>query len=131
MARKRVNTTIDTMIGIDTEIIGNLGFTGGLHIDNKVKSNIFNDDENALLTISDTGVVEGNIKVNRILLNGTIRGDAYALNKIELSSRARVFGNVYYNLIEMGMGAEVNGQLIRKVESNEPKKILRLEETIE
>ncbi|MDH5231906.1 MAG: polymer-forming cytoskeletal protein [Gammaproteobacteria bacterium] len=131
MARKRVNTTIDTMIGIDTEIIGNLGFTGGLHIDGKVKGNIFSDDENALLTISDTGVVEGNIKVNRILLNGTIRGDAYALNKIELSSRARVFGNVYYNLIEMGMGAEVNGQLIRKVESNEPKKILRLEETIE
>ena len=32
---------------------------------------------------------------------------------IELASSARVEGDVYYALIEMAMGAEVNGKLVR------------------
>jgi cytoskeletal protein CcmA (bactofilin family) len=39
---------------------------------------------------------------------------------VELASSARVEGNVYYALIEMAMGAEVNGKLVRIVEESRP-----------
>jgi cytoskeletal protein CcmA (bactofilin family) len=45
-------------------------------------------------------------------LSGEVIGDVYALKHIELAPNARVTGNVYYNLIEMAGGAEVNGSLI-------------------
>jgi len=35
-----------------------------------------------------------------------------------LAALARVHGNVYYTLIEMAMGAEVNGKLLHEAESN-------------
>jgi cytoskeletal protein CcmA (bactofilin family) len=43
------------------------------------------------------------------------------VNHIELAPQARVKGNVYYSLIEMAMGAEVNGSLVHRSESEPPK----------
>jgi len=56
------------------------------------------------------------VRVPHIILNGLVRGDVYANEHVELASSARVEGNVYYALIEMAMGAEVNGKLVRIVE---------------
>ena len=36
--------------------------------------------------------------------------------RIELAAKARVDGDVFYKLIEMAMGAEVNGSLVHKAE---------------
>ena len=41
---------------------------------------------------------------------------------MELAANARVTGNVYYCLLEMAMGAEVNGNLLRTDE--EPDRLL-------
>jgi cytoskeletal protein CcmA (bactofilin family) len=51
------------------------------------------------------------------LLNGTVKGDVDASQRVELGSKARVVGNVQYKLIEMAIGAEVNGKLIHTSES--------------
>jgi cytoskeletal protein CcmA (bactofilin family) len=55
--------------------------------------------------------------VHNIVLNGEVLGDVHAFEHIELAAAARVTGNVYYNLIEMAMGAEVNGSLVHRVEA--------------
>jgi cytoskeletal protein CcmA (bactofilin family) len=55
--------------------------------------------------------------VPNVLLNGTIKGDVKATKRVELGSNARVVGNVQYNLIEMAIGAEVNGKLIHESEA--------------
>ena len=51
---------------------------------------------------------------NDPLLNGTVKGDILAHDRVELGATARVTGNVYYALIEMEMGAEINGKLIHE-----------------
>jgi len=107
----------DTLISIETKIQGNLNFTGVLYVDGYVKGDINADElENSLLTIGQNGVVEGEINVPHIMIFGRVKGDVHAFEHVELMSDARVEGNVYYKLIEMAMGAEVNGQMVHQEE---------------
>ena len=71
----------------------------------------------ALLALGDQGVIEGEVSVTNVVLHGRIQGDVHAAERIELAANARVAGNVYYSLIEMAMGAEVNGQLVHRSET--------------
>jgi cytoskeletal protein CcmA (bactofilin family) len=89
-----------------------------LHIDGKIIGNVIASDDKALLTLSENGVIEGNVNVPFIVLNGKVSGDVHAGERIELAAQAQVIGNVYYNLIEMAMGAEVNGSLVHSAEKD-------------
>ncbi|HSN70317.1 MAG TPA: polymer-forming cytoskeletal protein [Steroidobacteraceae bacterium] len=110
---RRKTGTIDTLIGSGTRIIGDVQFTGGLHLDGHVKGNVdAPPGSGATLSVSDGGVVEGGVAVPNVVLNGTVKGDILAQERVELGMTARVDGNVYYGIIEMAMGAEINGKLI-------------------
>jgi cytoskeletal protein CcmA (bactofilin family) len=111
--RKKKVTQIDSLIGQGTVINGDVEFSGGLHIDGLVKGNILaGDDSGSILTLSEQGSVEGEVRVPNVVINGTVKGNVYADEHVELALNARIVGNVYYNLIEMAMGAEVNGSLV-------------------
>lgn len=122
MARKRFKAPkVSTVIGKDTEIIGDISFEGGVHLDGKVVGNVSGREGKASsITVSEQGRVEGDVRVDVLILNGTIVGDVYAGERVELASQARVTGTVYYRLLEMAMGAEVNGQLVHS-EEKEPR----------
>jgi cytoskeletal protein CcmA (bactofilin family) len=112
-SKKGISRRIDSLIGRSTKIMGDLDFTGGLLVDGQVLGNVTAiDDEYATMTISENGYVQGEIQIPNIIINGTVKGDVYASNHVELAKKARVFGNVYYHLFEMAMGAEVNGNLV-------------------
>ena len=112
-SKKGSSRRIDSLVGKTTKIIGDLDFTGGLLVDGKVVGNITaTDDDNATITISENGYVQGEIQIPNIIINGTVEGNVYASNHVELAKKAQVFGNVYYNLFEMAMGAAVNGNLV-------------------
>jgi cytoskeletal protein CcmA (bactofilin family) len=121
--RKLRTTKIDSLIGRHTESVGDLRFSGGLHVDGKVTGNVHADDDSgAVLTLSEHGIIEGDVRVPNVVLNGTVIGDVHARDQIELAANARITGNVYYTLIEMAMGAEVNGNLVhRGIEERGPK----------
>jgi cytoskeletal protein CcmA (bactofilin family) len=110
------NSEIDTLIGSGTELRGDVHFKDGLHIDGVVKGNVVAKGDSSMLTMSENGRIEGEVRVHNLVLNGSVEGDVYASEHIELAPAARVNGNVYYNLIEMAMGAEVNGNLVHKAE---------------
>lgn len=118
MASKKPKPTaqIDSLIGQNSEIRGDVVFKGGLHIDGKVKGNVIAEEGggDSILTLSDRGMVEGEVKVPNVVVNGTIIGDVHAMTHIEVATKARIHGNIYYSLIEMAMGAEVNGTLVHK-----------------
>ncbi|MDX2313721.1 MAG: polymer-forming cytoskeletal protein [Gammaproteobacteria bacterium] len=119
--RKKIRTTkIDTLIGSKSEILGDVRFSGGLHVDGTVKGNVVADeDDSSVLTLSEGGTIEGEVRVPNVVLNGTVIGDVHARQHIELASNARITGNVYYSLIEMAMGAELNGNLVHVAEESE------------
>ncbi|MGH8248245.1 MAG: bactofilin family protein [Gammaproteobacteria bacterium] len=111
--RKRRTTKIDTLIGQHSEVLGDIRFSGGLHIDGIIKGNVYaENDGHSMLSLSERGTIEGEVNVPFILLNGVVIGDVHSSEHVELSSKARITGNVYYNLIEMAIGAEVNGKLV-------------------
>jgi cytoskeletal protein CcmA (bactofilin family) len=109
---------ITTLIGPSTRVHGDVEFAGGCLVDGFVKGNVKSiDDEAAVLTISERGTVEGAVFVPNVMVNGTVRGDVSATHRVELGAKARVIGNVQYRLIEMAIGAEVNGKLIHESET--------------
>ena len=117
--KPKQNAKIDSLIGQNTEIRGDVVFSAGLHVDGKIKGNVISEEgKGSVLTLSERGVIEGEVKVANVVLNGTIIGDVHAMEHIELASEARVNGNVYYSLIEMAMGAEVNGNLVHRSEAD-------------
>lgn len=106
---------IDTLIGQNTEIRGDVVFSGGLHVDGTIKGNVLAEqDSSSVLSLSEHGRVEGEIRVPNIVLNGTVEGDVYASTHIELAAKAQITGNIYYAMIEMARGAEVNGNLVHR-----------------
>lgn len=108
---------IDSLIGQNTEIHGDVYFSGGLHIDGTVKGSVVAEKgDDSVLTLSERGTIEGEVKVPNVVVNGSVIGDVHATGHVELAAQARVHGNVYYSLIEMAMGAEVNGKLMHKLD---------------
>ena len=106
---------IDTLIGQGTEITGDISFSGGLHIDGIVRGNVKGEaDGTAMLILSEFGEVEGEINVPSMVLNGKVTGDVHSSIRVELAAKSRISGSVYYNLIEMAIGAEVNGKLVHR-----------------
>ncbi len=106
-------TKIETLIGHSIEVRGDIIFSGGLHIDGKIVGSVIAEEgTNSMLVLSEHGHIEGEVRVPFVVLNGEVIGDVYAAERVELSSKAQVNGNVYYNLLEMAMGAEVNGSLV-------------------
>ncbi|MDJ0761094.1 MAG: polymer-forming cytoskeletal protein [Woeseiaceae bacterium] len=119
--KKKLHNHIDTLVGSNTRISGDLHFTGGCHIDGAVNGSVSADPEShAALSISEDGQVDGGVSVPYVVLNGIVRGDVYANQRVELGATARVIGNVYYNLIEMAIGAEINGKLVHQPEGHVP-----------
>jgi cytoskeletal protein CcmA (bactofilin family) len=108
-------TNITTLISKATEITGDVHFSGALEVEGKVFGNIYaDDDSSAEVRVRECGLVKGEIQAPLIIINGMVEGDVYSSNHIELAAKARVHGNVYYHLIEMVMGSEVNGSLCHK-----------------
>ena len=106
---------IDSLIGQNTEIRGDVIFSGGLHVDGTIKGSVIAEQgEDSLLTLSERGTIEGEVRVPNVVVNGKVIGDVHASGHVELASDARIHGNVYYALIEMAMGSEVNGNLVHK-----------------
>ncbi len=117
---KAKSTKIDTLIGQNSELNGDITFSGGLHVDGVIKGNIYSEpDSGSTLSVSERGFIEGDVRVPNIVLNGAVNGDVHAAEHIELAEKARVTGNVYYKLIEMVRCAEVNGSLVRRDESKQ------------
>jgi cytoskeletal protein CcmA (bactofilin family) len=115
---KAAGARVDTIIGQQTQISGDLHFSGGLHVDGHVKGNVVADEgSTSVLTVSEHGRIDGDVRVPNVFLNGSVNGDVRCAERIELAAKARVNGDVYYKLIEMVMGAEVNGSLLHQSES--------------
>lgn len=114
---------ISTVIGQHTEIQGDISFSGGLHVVGTIRGNVNAElDSTSVLTLSEGGQIAGDVRVPNVIINGRVKGDVFAGERVELAPNARVTGTVYYRLLEMAMGAEVNGQLVHT--DDEPVRML-------
>jgi cytoskeletal protein CcmA (bactofilin family) len=111
--KNKPQNRIDTLIGAETRVEGDIHFNGGLRIDGSVRGNV---SENAAtpgtLVLSEHGRIEGAITVSQAVINGKVIGPVRANHYVELQTKSRVTGDVYYKSLEMHTGAVIEGKLI-------------------
>jgi cytoskeletal protein CcmA (bactofilin family) len=104
---------VDTLIGPQVTVRGDVHFTGGLYVEGRIIGSVIAEEgADAVVTLSEKGSIEGEVRAPHVIVNGVLRGDIYAANRIELAANARVEGNVHYKVVEMAAGAMITGRLI-------------------
>lgn len=110
--KSAVNGPIDTLIGANTVIEGHLRFRGGARIDGKVKGSVTAEEgQPSMLVLSESGRIEGPVRVAQLVINGRIEGAIQADELIDLQPKAHVVGDVRYKALEMHHGAVIEGTL--------------------
>jgi len=113
--RSRPQNRIDSLIGAGTKIEGNVFFSGGLRVDGSIKGDVSETgDQPSTLVLSEQSRIEGVIRVSHVVINGTVVGPVQAQEYVELQSKSRVTGDVFYKTLEMHVGAIVEGKLVHQ-----------------
>ncbi len=103
---------IETLIGAGTVIDGNINFTGGMRIDGQVNGNVIaTPGKPSTLVVSEQGCVQGEVNVTHLVVNGAICGAVIASEYLELHAKAHVTGDVDYKILEIQVGAVLEGRL--------------------
>jgi len=109
----KVDSRIDTLIGEDTTVSGDIIFTGGLRVDGTIRGNVREQEgSESTIILSETGRIEGAVHTTKIVLNGAVIGPVRAAQFIELQTKARITGDLHYKSLEMHMGAVIDGKLV-------------------
>lgn len=104
---------IDTLIGPQVTIRGDVVFSGGLYVEGHIQGKVIAEaGGRAVLTLAEQGSIEGEVQVPVVVINGRMTGDVHALERIELAAKARVQGNLHYKVVEMSAGAQLTGRLV-------------------
>jgi cytoskeletal protein CcmA (bactofilin family) len=113
---KQTVASISTLIAEGTTIRGDVHFGGGLHLEGLIDGSISAEGPDSVLTLSDKGRVNGEVRVANAVINGTVHGDIFVGERLELAGNARIEGNVHYKLLEMAAGAQINGKMLYQSE---------------
>ena len=110
---RSVTNMVETLIGPRVVIRGDLQFSGGLYVEGKIIGKITAEEGSAaVLTVSEQGMIEGEVHAPVVVIAGSLHGDIHAGERVELSPTAKVQGNVHYKIVEMAGGATLTGRLI-------------------
>ena len=114
----RIQNSIDTLIGADTRIEGDIHFSGGLRVDGTIRGKVSEPIASpSTLILSEHGSIEGAVSASKIVINGKVTGPVRAGQFIELQPKAHITGDVYYKSLEMHTGAVIEGRLVYLGES--------------
>ncbi|MCX6555834.1 MAG: polymer-forming cytoskeletal protein [Candidatus Aminicenantes bacterium] len=99
-------TKISGFIDHDSEIIGDIKFKESFRIDGVFKGKILSGKG---LIIGETAEVEADIEVDSLTINGRLKGNIKAKERIEIFSKGRVIGTVSTPKLTIEEGAFFQG----------------------
>jgi cytoskeletal protein CcmA (bactofilin family) len=100
-----------SLIAEGTRIEGDVRFADKMRIDGDVVGNVSAHDAASQLVVSEIARVEGTLRADHVVVNGTVVGAVHAAEMLELHAKARIDGDVHYKSLEMHKGAVISGQL--------------------
>jgi cytoskeletal protein CcmA (bactofilin family) len=104
--------SFETIIGASTEVHGRILIEESVRIDGSVIGNIeARQGKSITVALGKTGSVRGDIHAHRVLIAGTVEGNVYASEKVELHNGSSVRGDIAYGQLAMEYGAVLNGAL--------------------
>ncbi|HSI23546.1 MAG TPA: polymer-forming cytoskeletal protein [Methylophilaceae bacterium] len=111
--QQKPSSRIETLIGAETSIKGDIHFSGGLRVDGTIHGDVREIAGKACtLVLSEHGRIEGAIESSHVVINGAVIGPVKASSYVELQNKSRVTGDVYYKTLEIHTGAVVEGKLV-------------------
>ena len=116
---------IDSLVGAETRIEGNISFSGGLRVDGEINGNVIaTSGKLSTLVLSEHGRITGEINATHLMVNGEVEGPVYATEYLELQSKAKVVGDIHYKTLEIQLGAIVEGRLIHLADAVSDKVVM-------
>ena len=113
-----------TLIATDAELVGDITFSSQLVVNGILRGSTSAEELGASMTVSPGGHVIGDIRAPVVLIHGRVDGTVYALEHLEIAEGAVIQGDLHYNVLQMHMGASVQGRLMHSV----PEKVVSVEE---
>jgi len=109
---RKTQTPIRTLVGEGTVLRGELRFGDGLRIDGEVHGDVVADPiAGSLVVISEKATVQGKVKAAHVIIDGSVTGPVTSTEMLELQPRAKLVGDVQYDVLEMHPGATIDGEL--------------------
>lgn len=112
----RSSTRLETVIGADSSIRGELTIQGTVRVDGAVEGDIRAD----WVIVGETGKIRGNVHARTVVVGGRIDGNIDAAEIVELKDRAQVVGEICTGKLSMTEGALFEGQSSMKKKMDAP-----------
>ncbi len=120
MQKNEIIGKVNGFIDRDTEMTGDIKFSDSFRIDGTFKGKILSGNT---LIIGEGGMVEAEVEVANISVNGVVKGTLKASERVEIYSLGRVTGEIITPKLIVEDGAFFQGscQMELKVLESKPK----------
>ena len=109
---KKKPPPIRSLVGEGMTVQGTVLFHDGLRIDGRVEGDVIAaGDGHSILVISEKALVIGKVMAAHVIINGEVEGPIVCQEMLELQPKARITGDIRYDVLEMHPGALVDGEL--------------------
>ena len=109
------NKKLESIIGKNSDISGELNVSGTLRIDGMVRGKLNAE----CVIVSESAMVKGDIKARTIIVGGKVEGNLIGEEMIEIKPKGAVLGEIFTNKFFVIEGGTFNGRVqMRKDESN-------------
>jgi Integral membrane protein CcmA involved in cell shape determination len=97
---------VETILGPATQIKGTISAGGAIRVDGQVEGEI---DTKGDIIIGESGVIHAQIKGRSATIAGTVHGNVEVVDKLELTSTAKLYGDIQTGVLIIGEGAVFKG----------------------
>lgn len=98
---------INTILGRGSDFQGDVSTNGSARVDGNVVGNV---KVAGVLTVGASGVINGTVEARAAVIGGEIVGNVYSQERIELTSTARVLGDISTKVIVIDENAVFQGK---------------------
>lgn len=108
---------ITTLLGRGATFEGKLTFEGTVRIDGRFKGEVFSDD---VLVIGEGAIVEAEIDIGEVIIQGTVVGNIKAKRSIEIHAPGRVKGDLHTPSLQIDKGVIFEGRSFMEGATKQP-----------
>ena len=106
LGKGKIGGEIVSYLGKGTEVSGDISFSSSMRVDGAINGSVKSD---ASLIIGPSGIVDAEVNVRKVVVNGEFRGVIRAAERVEIHKEGRVFGDIYSPCLIIEAGATFEG----------------------
>jgi cytoskeletal protein CcmA (bactofilin family) len=97
----------DTVLSPDIDFTGSLNFEKSFLVRGRLVGEI---DAHGVLLIDVDAIVEADIRADRVIIRGSVKGDVFAAERVEITQTGKLEGNINTPSLSMEAGCLFNGR---------------------